>query len=75
MASGIIVILAALVPFFVHLLAARMTPAAEQKTLNEKLDKAVISGDTDTINAFLHDRVQPVSTEGGNNSGGQSGKI
>ena len=72
MASGIIVILAALVPFVVSLLQARMTPAAIQSNTNEDIEKAVVTGDTQFINTFLHDRVP--DTRGGNLVG-QNGKV
>jgi len=72
MASGIIVILAALVPFFVNLLSASMAPAAVKKDTDEDIEKAVVSGDVNYINTFLHDRVPD---KRGGNIVGQNGKV
>jgi hypothetical protein len=72
MTSGIIVILAALVPLVVQIIKARMAPQAEQTKTNEDIEKAVISGDTNFINTFLHDRLPNTS---GSNIEGQGSKI
>jgi hypothetical protein len=61
MASGIIVILAALIPFLISLLQSRMTPAAKQEATNEDIEKAVVTGDVKYINTYLHDRVPDTS--------------
>ena len=57
MASGIIVILAALIPFLLNVVAAKMTPAAKQQTENETLEKDIADGRTDSINRLLHDKL------------------
>ena len=61
MASGLIVILAALIPFLLNLISAKMSPAAVQKDTNEDIERAVVTGDVGYINAYLHDRVQDSS--------------
>ena len=72
MASGIIVILAALIPFFLNLITARMTPAAKQEDENETLEKDIAAGRTDSINILLHDKLQDT---GGSNSSRPVGQV
>ena len=61
--AGIIQIIVLLLPVILSAIAAHNTPEAIQKATNEELDKAVVSGDTATINTFLHDRL-PDTPEG-----------
>ena len=72
MASGIIVILAALIPFFLNLISVSMTPVAKKEQTDENIEKAVVTGDVKFINTYLHDRVQDTS---GSNTVRPSGKI
>ena len=55
--GGIIEIIVLLLPVILTAIAAKNTPEQIIKDTNEKLDKAVVAGDTDTINTFLHDRL------------------
>jgi len=71
-AGGIIQIIVLLLPVILAAVASSNTPQAKQENTNEKLDKAVVTGDTDTINVFLHDRL---SNSTGSNLFGPAGKI
>lgn len=75
-AAAILTILAAVVPFFIWLYKKKAAeaedPVKQEKDSNEKLDKAIADGDTDTINEFMHDKLQDQS---GGDSCGPSDKI
>jgi hypothetical protein len=55
--GGIIQIIVLLLPVILTAVAARNTTKQQLDRLNEKSDKAVASGDVDTINRILHDGV------------------
>ena len=70
-AGGIIEIIVLLLPVILTAIAANNTPVQQSKKLNEITDKAVVSGDVDTINTIIHDSVRASSS----NTSGQVGKV
>jgi hypothetical protein len=58
MASGLIVILAALIPFVLQVITAQMAKAASPATKlsdeNIEIDKAIASNDAATVTLLLH---------------------
>jgi len=62
MTSGLIVILAALIPFIIQVLSAKIakdaSPAQKLSNENEKIDKAIASGDAVAITTQLNTMLQ-----------------
>ena len=63
--AAIMSILVAVVPFLIWLYKRRVAkqedPVIQQKKQDEKLDKAIADNDVDTINEFIHDKLQDQS--------------
>jgi len=56
--GGTIQIIVLLLPIILAAIAAKNTPQAIQETADEKIDKSIAAGDTESINILLHDRLQ-----------------
>jgi hypothetical protein len=55
--AGIIQIIVLLLPVILAAIAAKNTPKQQLDKLNEISDKAVVTGDVNTINTIIHDSV------------------